>query len=62
MAALAAEPGPLGKRARKITGNPKLYDVVQDMADAVDKLVLSDRETHIKLDTIINLLRTNGKA
>lgn len=60
MGAQARELGPLEKRASHITGNPKLYDVVQDMARAVDRLVIDSAETHVKLDEILYLLRAHG--
>lgn len=61
MGAQARELGPLEKRASHITGNPKLYDVVQDMARAVDRLVIDVGETHVKLDEILHLLRSHGR-
>lgn len=45
--------GSLEKRAQRITGNAKLYDLVQDMAHSLDFLLAQNAEIHQMLSTLL---------
>lgn len=51
------DPGHFTKRASRIISNAALYNLVEDMARKVDALPKEFRDVHMKLDTIMEILR-----